>query len=132
MGGTFKGRRAPKTLKTGPQQAVCAPASKTAELAARLGPPIFAAGLIVLLSVFLYLAVPIDTTPAYVVISLALGLSALSRFFGYRLDVNEFSLHNAYRNRILRCYLGATHDHRNPHPFPDFDDTDNMHLHALV
>jgi len=132
IGGTFKGLMAAKSPQTGPQQAGCAPTSKTAELAARLGPPIFAAGLIVLLSVFLYFAVPIDTTPAYVVISLALGLYALSRFFGYRLDVNEFSLHNAYRNRIVRCYLGATHEHRKPQPFTGFDDSDNIYLDRLV
>jgi hypothetical protein len=133
IGGTFKGLMAAKSPQTGPQlQAGSAPTGKTAELAARLGPPIFAAGLIVLLSVFLYFAVPIDTTPAYVVISLALGLYALSRFFGYRLDVNEFSLHNAYRNRIVRCYLGATHEHRKPQPFTGFDDSDNIYLDRLV
>jgi hypothetical protein len=133
IGGTFKGLMAAKSPQTGPQlQAAGAPPSKTAEFAARLGPPIFAAGLVVLLSVFLYFAVPINTTPAYVVISLALGLYALSRFFGYRLDVNEFSLHNAYRNRIVRCYLGATHERRKPQPFTGFDDSDNIYLDSLV
>jgi hypothetical protein len=59
-------------------------------------------------------------------------LLAASFLIGWRVDVNEFSLHNAYRNRIVRCYLGATHRDRSPQPFTGFDDTDNIFLHDLV
>ena len=42
--------------------------------------------------------------------------------FGWRVDVNEFSLHGFYRNRLARCYLGATNPRRSPDPFTGFDE----------
>lgn len=50
-------------------------------------------------------------------------------FFGWRVDVNKFSLHNMYRNRLIRCYLGASrYDLRRPHPFTGFDESDDLPL----
>jgi hypothetical protein len=43
-------------------------------------------------------------------------------FFGWRVDVNEFSLHGFYRNRLSRCYLGGNNPMRTPDPFTGFDD----------
>lgn len=43
-------------------------------------------------------------------------------FFGWRVDINEFSLHPFYRNRLARCYLGASNGRRVPDPFTGFDD----------
>ncbi len=45
-------------------------------------------------------------------------------FFGWRVDVNDFSMHGFYRNRLARCYLGATRRNRKPDPFTGFDDHD--------
>lgn len=61
-----------------------------------------------------------------------------------RVDINEFSMHLLYRNRLVRCYLGASHqaegqpaaertnrvaeDVRNPNPFTGFDPTDDKFL----
>ena len=42
--------------------------------------------------------------------------------FGWRVDVNEFSMHGFYRNRLARAYLGATNPKRSPDPFTGFDD----------
>jgi hypothetical protein len=42
--------------------------------------------------------------------------------FGWRVDINEFSLHPFYRNRLARCYLGASNGRRVPDPFTGFDD----------
>jgi len=42
--------------------------------------------------------------------------------FSWRVDVNEFSLHGFYRNRLARCYLGATNPGRSPDPFTGFDE----------
>jgi len=47
---------------------------------------------------------------------------AVFGFFGWRVDVNEFSLHGFYRNRLARCYLGGTNPKRTPDPFTGFDD----------
>lgn len=44
-----------------------------------------------------------------------------------RVDINEFSLNAFYRNRLVRCYLGATRqDERKPQHFTSFDDADDM------
>jgi len=66
------------------------------------------------------------------VLGFGLLLFGISRFMGARIDVNEFSLHNAYRNRIVRCYLGATNPERRPNPFTGFDENDNIFLHLLL
>jgi hypothetical protein len=49
-----------------------------------------------------------------------------------RLDVNEFSLHLFYRNRLVRAFLGASRsDPRNPSPFTGFAYADDVYLKAL-
>jgi hypothetical protein len=48
-----------------------------------------------------------------------------------RVDLNEFSLHTFYRNRLVRCFLGASR-RRKPHPFTGFDDEDDLPLSALA
>jgi len=47
-----------------------------------------------------------------------------------RFDVNEFSMHNFYLNRLVRCYLGASREKgsRNPNPFTGFDPEDDLSL----
>jgi hypothetical protein len=49
----------------------------------------------------------------------------------WRVDVNEFSTHYLYRNRLVRCYLGASVPGRNAQPFTGFSDADNFPLTAL-
>jgi patatin-like phospholipase len=43
-------------------------------------------------------------------------------------NVNEFSLHNTYRNRLIRTFLGASHTDRKPNSFTGFDENDNIYL----
>lgn len=51
----------------------------------------------------------------------------------FRLDVNEFSIHLLYRNRLARCYLGASRgDDRQPQPFTGFDVDDDIPLARLT
>jgi hypothetical protein len=50
---------------------------------------------------------------------LAVGLVAL--LFGWRVDINEFSMQLFYRNRLSRCYLAATVQNRQADPFTGFD-----------
>lgn len=41
---------------------------------------------------------------------------------GWRVDINEFSMHTFYKNRLSRCYLGAVvPGRREPDPFTGFD-----------
>jgi predicted acylesterase/phospholipase RssA len=49
----------------------------------------------------------------------------------WRVDINEFSTHYLYRNRLVRCYLGATVPNRKAQPFTGFSPADNLPLGAL-
>ena len=46
----------------------------------------------------------------------------------WRVDVNDFSLHHFYRNRLVRCYLGASNPRRSPQAFTGFDPHDDLPL----
>ncbi|MES2113706.1 MAG: hypothetical protein V4578_01070, partial [Pseudomonadota bacterium] len=52
--------------------------------------------------------------------------------FGLRVDVNKFSLHNMYKTRLIRCYLGASNPRRHAQPFTGFDDGDDVPLSSLA
>jgi Patatin-like phospholipase len=67
----------------------------------------------------------------FIYASLAFALTLLA-LFGWRVDVNKFSMHNLYKNRLIRCYLGASNDKRRPQPFAGFDDRDDPLLHELA
>ena len=116
------------------------------ELVARVAPLVFVAGLLLLISfvvqmgaialfgfgfagmnrmetghyAFLSLLPPVDAWLAFVVcLVLALVLSS-------RVDINQFSMHNFYQNRLVRCYLGASHRRRQPNRFTGFDPQDDF------
>lgn len=55
-----------------------------------------------------------------------------SLVLSWRVDVNAFSLQPLYRNRLVRCYLGASHTPREPHPFTGFDPDDDIFLKDLA
>lgn len=49
--------------------------------------------------------------------------------FSWRLDLNMFSAHAIYKNRLVRAYLGGSNlKDRNPHPFTGFDPEDDIEL----
>ena len=52
----------------------------------------------------------------------------LCLFMSWRVDVNEFSMHHFYRNRLVRCYLGASNPERRPQPITGFDINDDVSL----
>ncbi len=58
-------------------------------------------------------------------------LSALILLLIWRLDINLFSFHMFYRNRLVRCYLGASNPQRDAHPFTGLDPDDNVKLTEL-
>ncbi len=67
-----------------------------------------------------------------VVDALLICSSLLTLLFGWRVDINKFSLHNMYKNRLVRCYLGASNQaSRNQQPFTGLDDADDMPLSLL-
>ncbi|MDX6695135.1 MAG: hypothetical protein QOF02_2738 [Blastocatellia bacterium] len=58
-------------------------------------------------------------------------LVALGLLMGRAISTNKFSLHYFWRNRIIRAYLGASHEPRKPNPFTGFDTEDNIYMHEL-
>jgi hypothetical protein len=62
------------------------------------------------------------------------GLFLLAFLLACRIDVNEFSMHHFYKNRLVRCYLGASREcggaqlQRSPDPFTGFDPADEVRI----
>jgi hypothetical protein len=138
---TLKGLFAAKGENTGPVSHDHGIEDRFAQLA----PPVFVVGLVVVLSMSLYWLAPwiaggANETDYWCILAgadwkwlliLAGGLAIVAGFLGWRVDVNEFSLHNAYRNRIVRCYMGATNPERHAQPLTGFDEDDNIFMHKL-
>ena len=51
-------------------------------------------------------------------------LVVIASIFSWRIDVNDFSMNTFYRDRLARCYAGASNPRRNPNPFTGFDKED--------
>jgi len=63
------------------------------------------------------------------ILGIAAGCFGIAAFLAWRVDINDFSMHLFYRNRLVRCYLGASHGKaRRYHPFTGFDRGDDMVL----
>lgn len=101
-------------------------------VASAAGPIVYILGLLLLLS---WLATSelqwaqsfAQSNKSYLHLAIAvIVLAPLATFllFGWRVDVNEFSMHSYYRNRLARCYLGASNPKRNPDPLTGFDQAD--------
>jgi hypothetical protein len=60
---------------------------------------------------------------------------AIALVMAWRVDINEFSLHHFYKNRLTRCYLGASRRLRDrvvtSNPFTNFDSADDFPLNHL-
>lgn len=50
----------------------------------------------------------------------------------WRVDINEFSIHYLYRNRLVRCYMGASVPKRREQPFTGFSERDDFALSQLA
>jgi Patatin-like phospholipase len=66
------------------------------------------------------------TGQCYVIMLVAFVVVALT--LSCVVNVNKFSLHNTYRNRLIRTFLGASHTNRKPNSFTGFDEDDNVYL----
>jgi hypothetical protein len=77
------------------------------------------------------LSLPDDLSFSPWVPCLCAALFCLALLLSWRVDINEFSTHYLYRNRLVRCYLGASVENRRAQPFTGFSATDNLALGAL-
>ncbi|MBV8900753.1 MAG: patatin-like phospholipase family protein [Verrucomicrobia bacterium] len=59
-------------------------------------------------------------------------LAGVSVVISLPVNINRFSTHAAYRNRLVRTFLGASNTPRDYNPFTGFSRNDNFPLHLLV
>jgi hypothetical protein len=73
-------------------------------------------------------------TPNRLAIPIALIFLAIGVAMGLFVNVNKFSLHSAYRDRLIRAYMGASRsaNDRRPNPFTGMDEQDNLQMHDLI
>jgi hypothetical protein len=67
-------------------------------------------------------------------VEVCLGIALIGILFSWYFEINIFGLSQFYRNRLVRCYLGATRwapGIRKPHPFTKFDFQDDLPLSEL-
>jgi len=71
-----------------------------------------------------------STAPRWVLLAGVVFLSfgwVMARF----VDINKFSLHAMYRNRLIRAYIGASNRHQHANQFIGFAKDDDLPMHAL-
>lgn len=64
--------------------------------------------------------------PGFALPGLFIGYALLCIIASFFINVNSFSMHAMYRQRLIRAYLGASNTDRKPHWFTGFDEKDNM------
>jgi Patatin-like phospholipase len=138
------------------------------DLVAKIGPPVFLVGFVLLVSlgVHLLLAHAVLTDPGQIKgffrtldeqhwnilngplddcsklfnggdwfiaapVTLFVLFAAAALILVWRVDINEFSMHHFYKNRLVRCYLGASNPERKPDPFTGFDNDDDFSIAEL-
>jgi hypothetical protein len=127
LGGVLGG----KSSKTGDDQNG---ASGPLEWIVMVAPYVYIAGLVILLAWVLEWGAGLMQAklgPGHdlvVWIALIAFFACFAALLGCRLDINEFSMHSFYRNRLTRCYLGASNKNRNPSPITGFDERDSNDL----
>ena len=104
-----------------------------------IAPPLFVAGLTIFLSIgssFLLMALGLDSYHALKKLlfwGLLAAFAATGTVLGWQLDVNEFSLHLFYRNRLVRAFLGASRTvaSRKANIFTGFSKDDDIPMSTL-
>jgi len=118
VGGLIAGKSSKSTGTQSDEQ----PRFNAVELAAVIGPYVFVAGLLLLISALAEVAYQKAATAGVAAFFFAYFVPlAICWLFASRVDINEFSLHAFYRNRLARCYLGASNLPRHPNRFTGFD-----------
>ncbi len=69
---------------------------------------------------------------AEAVIAMALAFMLFGWIAARYININTFSLHAMYRNRLIRAYLGASNDRSGANRFTGFADTDNIQMYRLT
>ncbi len=82
----------------------------------------------------LHLLAVVHRSPVGLVLLVAAIFLAVGLVMGRFVNINRFSLHAAYRDRLIRAYLGASRAgaERRPDPFTRFDEGDNLPMADLA
>jgi hypothetical protein len=126
IGGSVGGLLAGKNSKsTGATDDKAPSKFGTLEILAIVGPYVFIAGMALVIAWFAdeLLGKALQAGPWEVFLTFTVPL-VICGLFAWRVDVNEFSMHAFYRDRLARCYLGASNLNRQPNPFTGFDGDD--------
>ena len=115
-----------------------------AEIVMAVAGPIFAAAFVLGLSIGLDALLLGDSLidglrtntlgTGFILVWLAVGFAvalAIEWIASKNVNINRFSLHAVYRNRLIRAYLGASRQRRDPDLFTGFDIKDNVRVHEL-
>ena len=132
--------------------------NRALEIAARLAPFVFIAGLLALVATAVFLLLVnvsptsdwvgmwdlslnywtfLSTLPPLVVPAVSTLSLVLLAIFAARVDINEFSMNSFYRSRLSRCYLGGARldasegGIRDPQRFTGFDECDDIPMEKL-
>jgi hypothetical protein len=73
----------------------------------------------------------VERSSVAVTVGTTVLLAALAYLVGLFVNINTFSLHAMYRDRLTRAYLAASNRDRHPSPFTGFDYTDDLPMTAL-
>lgn len=67
------------------------------------------------------------------VTAFVIGMGLFSVTMSFIININKFSLHSIYRNRLIRAYLGASRwSARTPNLFTGFDNRDNLAMACMA
>jgi hypothetical protein len=153
IGTVIGGLMAGKSESTGGETSKST-ATQAKEWLAAVAPFVFIGGLLIGVAYVLHIVIKINAEvddwwtltaapkDAYAAVVAAVALGACFAalvLMAARVDVNEFSLNAFYRNRLVRCYLGASRvdpqpprSPRNPQKFTGFDDADDLPMAQLA
>jgi hypothetical protein len=72
-------------------------------------------------------------SPGRLLLLFILALAIVAFFASRFININKFSLHAAYRDRLIRAYMGASRNEqeRKPNPFTGLDENDNLQVQQL-
>jgi Patatin-like phospholipase len=96
--------------------------------------PVFVAFIVIVISfctAWLFKSLGFAGDSPLILIGGIIVLVAISLTVGCFVNANKFSLSGAYRDRIIRAYLGASRKERKPNKFTGFDPKDNMPIYKL-
>ena len=130
VGGVLAGRSSHTTGKAAETDESESKGIPWLEILAALAPPVFIAGLLVLIAKLTNWSIASVPTPYieparfHVVCISGAVFFAVFYIFGRRVDINDFSMHPFYRDRLARCYAGASNPQRFPNRFTGFDPKD--------